>query len=319
LDATLERHPEIELFVMTHPTYEGIASDMEAIVTVCRRHGVQLIVDEAHGSLYSLRDNLPQSAIQAGADAVVHSLHKSGGSLTQTALLHLPHESRLTPEAVQQALNLLQTTSPSYPLLANIEATCAWLSHPEVQEHIAGHQAAIRRVRFWASTHLANIDMLSHQGVSRDSFQVFLKSTKLTGEALAETLEEKYDIAFESATSHGVLLLMNLGLEPEAFWKLQDALLAIDADTLALPDVEYPTPVFTLPQTAMTPREAFFAQGQSLAKADVVGKISCQVVAACPPGIPILMPGEIITEDHLPYLPETVLATRANVPLPQSV
>lgn len=306
LDETLSVHPEIDTFVMTHPTYEGIASDMKAIVQVCRTHGVKLIVDEAHGSLFPLLENLPCSALTAGADAVIHSLHKSGGSLTQTALLHLAEGSCLNPGEVQQALNVLQTTSPSYPLLASLEAACATLAQPEFLERITATLQAIEGFRRWVCDTLSTIDILS-DGVNPGSFQVYLRSRKLPGESFARILEDTHGIAFEAATSHGVLLVMNLGLPPKAFDDLKSALLAIDAQTAPAPDARFPQVAFDLPDMALTPREAFLAQGCPVPKAQAVGRVSRQVVASCPPGIPVLIPGEVVRVGHLPYLPETLL------------
>lgn len=306
LEQYLRKHPEIELFVITHPTYEGIPSDIQGIATVCRRHEVKLIVDEAHGSLFPLLENLPLSALKAGADAVIHSLHKSGGSMTQTALLHLPQGSLLHPESVLEALNLLQTTSPSYILMASLEATCAYLGSREGQAALTQQSRLTQELRGWINASLSTIHEMTPRS-GRESFQLFLRSGKMTGECFAQVLEEGHGIAYEAFTSRGVLLMMNLGLQESSFDALKIALLEIDEVSRNLPDVASPALEFSLPQMRMTPAEAFFASGCMVCRSESVGRISRQVVAPCPPGIPMLIPGESIATHHLQQLPDSVM------------
>lgn len=301
LEQTLAKHPEIGLFVMTHPTYEGVGSEIKAIAQICRQHQVKLIVDEAHGSLWPLFDELPASAVHVnGVDAVVHSLHKSAGSLTQTAVLHLPHGSRLSPEDIQQALNVLQTTSPSYVLLGNMETTLAHTDSPEGRQHITRWLEEIAAFRAWIKTTLETIRLLPYE--RGGGFHVFLASRKLTGEDFATRLEDTHDIAFEAATERGVLLMMNGGLSQGALTALQSALTEIDTQTRSKPDVTYPPTAFSLPKMAMSPRAAFYARGTQVPAPESVGRIAQQVVASCPPGIPVLIPGEVITHVHEPFL-----------------
>ncbi len=303
VEAALAADPAIRMLALTHPTYEGIPSDVAAIARICRKHNVLLLVDEAHGSLWPLSPDLPVSAVEAGADAVVHSLHKSGGSLTQTALLHLPEGSRFHPAEVQQALNILQTTSPSYVLLANMEATLAWLDSDAGRNLIQHRLEQARDLRARINAGLSTIRAWTPEH-GRSGFQVFLKSAKLTGGTFAEELEETHDLAYEAATERGVLLNLNLGLPDEALEVLWRALSAIEAETRDLPEVTGVDLVFTLPQLVMSPREAFLAPGESIPTERALGRVARQVIATCPPGIPILIPGEAITHHHLPRLSE---------------
>ncbi len=303
LGAALTANSNIKAFVLTHPTYEGNPSDIVEIARICRNHGVLLIVDEAHGTLWPLDPQLPVSALQSQADAVIHSLHKSGGSLTQTALLHCPQGSRLMPDAVQEALNLLHTTSPSYLLLANMEATCHWLASSEGKSKIQAQCHASLELKHWITENLKTIRV---QYPQQAGFQLYLQSNRLNGEDLAEQLEERFDLAYESALPNGVLLMLNLGLDSAAIEALKTALQQIDKESLELPDIE-PIPMyFALPEMALNPRAAYFSNSQSLPAEASLGRISRQVVATCPPGIPILMPGERIAPHHLPFLPESV-------------
>lgn len=307
--------PRPEIFVLTHPTYEGLPSDVAAIASVCKRYGVKLIVDEAHGSLWPLfPDLLPQSAMAAGADAVVHSLHKSAGCLTQSALLHLPHGSAILPEAAQDALNLLQTTSPSYVLLANMEAVCAFWASASGQALFQRHYQTVAGLRAWIDSSLGSIRLLPSPSGQPFGLQLYLKSRQLPGEAFAEQLEDLHGIAYESVTPYGVLLLMNAGLSQADFEALQNALSAIEAEPVFEPVAEKlvlsASSQFALPEMASTPREAFQCAGRQVARENAVGCVSKQVVANCPPGIPVVVPGECISRAHLPFLPDvlTVIA-----------
>ncbi len=305
LEKQLQENSQIKAFVMTHPTYEGIGSDINAIAAICHQHNATLIVDEAHGSLWPLSDLRPHSAITAGADAVIHSLHKSGGSLTQTALLHLPNRSQIKPEVVQQALNVLQTTSPSYIFLASLESTCAYLASAAGQKQIQQRQDEAANFRDLVQTTLSTIEVLS-KPLIQNHLQIFIRSSKLSGEDLATCLEEKHDIAFEAYSTKGVLLLLNLGLPETALSQLQQALQIIDKESQNLPNMSPPPIRFDLPQTHLSPRKAFFAKGHLVEREKSIGRISKQIVASCPPGIPILIPGEIISEYHIPLLPQSI-------------
>ena len=128
LNDVLERNKDIKLFIITNPTYEGVMTDINRVSEVCKKYGVKLLVDEAHGALWNFYKALGTPSLSQGADIVVQSLHKTAGALNPSALLHINKDSDICPNDVQQALNLITTTSPSYPLLINIEATIDYLN-----------------------------------------------------------------------------------------------------------------------------------------------------------------------------------------------
>src|SRR5574344_893527 len=121
----LTNHDDVGMVWITNPTYEGVVSDIKSISIICKKHGVPLIIDEAHGSLWNFNEHLPESALKLGADAVVHSLHKTGGSMSQTSMLHIAQNSMLDCDGVEKALKLLTTTSPSLLLLGSLDAARA--------------------------------------------------------------------------------------------------------------------------------------------------------------------------------------------------
>ena len=125
IEKTLIENPDTSLVWITNPTYEGVVSDIKSISTVCKKYNVPLIVDEAHGCLWNFNKHLPETALKLGADAVVHSLHKTGGSMSQSSMLHISKSSCLDVNAIEKALKLLHTTSPSLMLLASLDAARA--------------------------------------------------------------------------------------------------------------------------------------------------------------------------------------------------
>ena len=125
IEELLKQNPDTSMVWITNPTYEGVVSDIKSISNVCKKYGVPLLVDEAHGCLWNFNKHLPETALKLGADAVVHSLHKTGGSMSQSSMLHIAKDSCLDVSAVEKALKLLHTTSPSLMLLASLDAARA--------------------------------------------------------------------------------------------------------------------------------------------------------------------------------------------------
>jgi arginine/lysine/ornithine decarboxylase len=294
---------------LTSPTYEGIGSDILAIAALCREQNVLLVVDEAHGSLWPLSEHLPPSACQSGADIVIHSLHKSGGSLTQSALAHLPVGSRVDAAVFQQALNTLQTTSPSYLLMASLDAACGFLASEAGAERVASLLQQVHSLRAVLKRELRHLRLYEANHPWWDPCKFYVKHPIESGEDWGARLEEDSQIAYESASLDGVLYLANLGLETADFEAFLEILLAEDAALNGkalngeMPQSEL-TPELLVPVMRLLPRGAFFQPGETASGAALVGRIAKETVVHCPPGIPVLVPGEEIRPVHLPFLPE---------------
>ncbi len=295
---------EISMVWITNPTYEGVVSDVKSISVVCRKYGVPLVVDEAHGCLWNFNKHLPETALKLGADAVVHSLHKTGGSMSQTSMLHISKDSILDERAVEKALKLLHTTSPSLILLGSLDAARANLQSKNGQKLI---QRAVLNAKYLRRRldEIPNLHQLkSDFGYKTDVTKVFIKIDGLSGKRLESILEIDYNIEVESASDIGVLILCNLGNKRSDFKYLADCLEKIaqghHKDIYYLEKRKH-MPMLE-PQIKMSLREAFYSEKETIRKDEAIGRISAEVVAECPPGISILLPGELITEEHLPYL-----------------
>lgn len=304
IEELINKNPDVSMVWITNPTYEGVVSDIKAISTVCKKHNIPLLVDEAHGCLWNFNKHLPETALKLGADAVVHSLHKTGGSMSQSSMLHISKDSCLNVEAVEKALKLLHTTSPSLMLLASLDAARANLQSKNGQILL---ERAVKNAKY-LRTRLDSIQGL-HQlkadfGYKTDVTKVFIRIDGLSGKRLESILEIDFGIEVESASDIGVLILCNIGNKHSDFKYLADCLEKIAATNYQ--DIYYlekrkHMPMLE-PQIMMSLREAFYAEKETIPKSEAIGRISAEVVAECPPGISILLPGELITEEHLPYL-----------------
>ena len=225
---------KIKVVIVTSPTYEGVVSDIVAISEICKKHGAYLIVDEAHGALYPLCppcEMLPTSAIYLGADFVIQSLHKTAGGLNPTALLHcnidlksrlgLPAQQHKTEEIdVEGALNIISTTSPSYPLLASIEKNIAFLNSKKGRKHILELIENIEKMK----NNLPNCEFYGG-----DPTKILVKVPNLGGHELSEILFEKYRIEDEICNEKSVMLLTGVGTDLKKLKRLEKALKRINS------------------------------------------------------------------------------------------
>ena len=304
IEELLQKDKDISMVWVTNPTYEGVVSDIRSISAVCKKYNVPLIVDEAHGCLWNFNKHLPETALKLGADAVVHSLHKTGGSMSQTSMLHISKDSCLNEQSIEKALKLLHTTSPSLILLASLDAARANLQTQsglkQIDKAVANAKYLRRRLDEIPNLHQLKSDF----GYKTDVTKVFIKIDGLSGKRLESILEIDFGIEVESASDIGVLILCNLGNKRSDFKYLADVLQKIASEHYK--DIYYlekrkHMPMLE-PKIMMSLREAYYSEKETIKKEDAIGRISAEVVAECPPGISILLPGELITEEHLPYL-----------------
>ena len=301
IEQLLEKNSDVEMVWLTNPTYEGVVSDIKSVSKICKKYNIPLVIDEAHGTLWKFNDEFPEPALDCGADIVVQSFHKTGGSMAQTSVLHIAKNTRFDVEALVHSLKLLQTTSPSVILLAGLDAARA---NFETEQGLKNIQSAIDNAKYLSN----EIDKL--KTISRlvqapcDITKIFIKSGNLTGIQLEKILEEDYNVEVEAASDKGVLLLSNIGNKRSEFKYLAHALREIDLNDYSKrfkPENKKHMPML-VPKIKMNLRSAFYAPKEEVRKEDSIGRISAEVIAECPPGIAVLLPGEQITKEHLPYL-----------------
>lgn len=305
IETLLKEDKEITAVWLTNPTYEGVISDIEAISKICKKYNVLLLVDEAHGSHWVFNDELPKSAIEYGADAVVHSIHKTSGSFSQSSMLHLSHNSMIDYEDMLANLKMLQSTSPSYLLLASLDAARAYLDSSIGRERLDTVIKNANAIR----ANINNIDgcrcLDESSGVKIDPTKLYVMMEGLTGKQLKDILEYEFHIETEARTDDGILALANIGNNEKELEYFYEAIKNIATRKHIYYKegseiIKYMP--FSIPEMVQTPREAYFAKKEAIPVIDSVGRITTEVVAICPPGIPVLMPGERIQDEHLPYL-----------------
>ena len=219
--------------------------------------------------------------------------------MTQASMLHLAKNSKFEAEKIEHALKLLHTTSPSLLLLSSLDAARANLTSTLGQEML---NRAIENAQYFRKE-AKNIEKLSVLSeVDFDVTKIFIKMKGLTGLQLEYILEQDYKIEVESASDEGLLILSNIGNTREEFEYLINSLKDISSKKYDVTQKNVKIMPLIDPEIVMNLREAYFAPKESIDKFEAIGRISSEVVALCPPGISILLPGEIIKKEHLPYL-----------------
>lgn len=288
----LKRYPLCKTLVMVNPTYQGITWQNKAVCLLAKAQGLQVIVDEAHGSHLHFSAHLPPSLLDLGADLVVQSWHKTLPVLTQGSVLQVGESYQGLP--LDHFLSLLQTTSPSYLLLSSLEAGGVYMA--EQGQDVIG-KALGQLSRFYQCLDgFSTINRLYDPTWHQDPFKLYLCSSKLSGWDLADTLVRDYAIYPEMSDSNGTLLLLPLAVSENELQVIGEALRAIELQTKH--QAERPaTPAFytsRVPQQALGLAEAFWRPKVPCFLGEATGKIAGQFLIKYPPGIPMVAPGEII-------------------------
>lgn len=301
----IRANPDAKAVFINNPTYYGICSDVRSIAKLAHDNGMLLLADEAHGTHLYFSDKLPVAAMHAGADMAAVSMHKSGGSLTQSSLL-LTAET-ISPGYVHQIINLTQTTSASYLLMASLDISrrqMALKGSQLVDKIIELVQYARNEINtigdYYAySKELINGDSIYDFDVTKLS--IYTRSIGLAGIEVYDLLRDEYDIQAEFGDIANLLAYVSIGDRPKDIERLVAALAEIRRNYRQtgrnMLEAEYISP-----QVVCGPQEAFYAEKESIPLENTVGKVCSEFVMCYPPGIPILAPGERITQDILQYI-----------------
>lgn len=289
LEAAITAHPDCRHMVLVHPTYHGITWQNEALVSLARQQGLVTIADSAHGAHFTSTCT-PPSALALGAEVAVESAHKTLPCLTQASVLLVREEALVAP--LVQAVALLHTTSPSYLLMASLEQAGAWLANEGAAVMAEGVQR-IAALEARVAAKAEHLHIVRKAAWRQDPFKLYLHCAHAAGDTVAQLLAEQ-GVDAEMADGSGCLLMLGLAGADAA---LEEALLAVDA---ALAQVHEPLPVpcymQTPPERVLSLSEAWLAPRRSLPLCDAVGEVAAALLEAYPPGIPLLLPGERITE-----------------------
>ena len=302
----VRNNPSAKAVFINNPTYYGVCPDLAKIVEIAHSAGMAALVDEAHGAHFYFGGDMPLSAMAAGADMSSVSMHKTGGSLTQSSLLITSGE-RVSPDYVRTIINLTQTTSASYLLLSSLDIARRTLA-------VRGSEI-FERVRELADYARSEINAIGgYYAFSReiingrdiadfDTTKLSVHTLKigLAGVEVYDLLRDEYGIQAEFGDMGNMLAIISVGDTRGNIERLASALSEIKRlhgkDGVGLWDHEYIAPVVKL-----SPREAFYAERRPMPLSECEGRVSSEFVMCYPPGIPILAPGELITREALGYI-----------------
>lgn len=336
VERALAEDPRIQAVYITSPTYDGIVSDVRAIAEIAHRHGIPLIVDEAHGAHFGMHEIFPESSVKLGADLVIHSVHKTLPSLTQTALIHVQGKL-VSRRRLREMLDICQTSSPSYVLMASIDQ-CIRMLESRGRELFDRLAENLR----WFYTAVADLSSISCI-VTDDPSKILLRPAGHEAGELYDALWQTWHLQPEMLSRSYVLMLSSIGDDEEGFRRLSEALHQIDRSwstagspptvgKAALPEGDRRKPVgigeqeeqealsavtgpeasremagsadrpaeharSSFPEAVMTIRKAQDSAQERVLFAEAAGRVSGEYLYLYPPGIPLITPGERIPDD----------------------
>lgn len=305
----LEKFPDARAVLITNPTYHGIATNLVEIASIVHRYGKVLLVDEAHGPHLKFHEALPISAMEAGADICVQSTHKIIGGLTQSSMLHAKR-GRVDIIKLKKALQLFQTTSPSYLLMASLDLARRQmaLQGRELLEKAINLAQKLRQginsTDGFFSFGRGIIGLYGVHDLDVTKVTVNVRQSGFTGYEVATLLNRHYHIQVEYADQWNILLLVTFGNRAEDMERVLQALQSISRMQRKKPEgdlipQELPREV---PEMVLSPREALSALTRTVRLKDSLGLVCAETISPYPPGIPVLVPGERITPEIYEYL-----------------
>lgn len=300
-DKLTKHNDEIRLVIITSPTYEGVVSDIKSISEICHKHGAKLLVDEAHGAHFPFSDSFPDEALNCGADAAVLSLHKTLPSLTQTALL-ITNDSELS-EILAENLAVFETSSPSYILMSSIEKCLDFCENSK--DKFKEYCCNLKTVR----EKLENLKYLKNYDKSDTDFDydtgkivISTANANISGTKLAEILRNNYQIETEMAYSDYVIAMTSVCDTEKAFDMLSDALISIDSELSKGADTERVPLKNLYTGKNFDACELYKFNKETIPFQNSEFRTSAEYIWAYPPGIPLIVPGEIISKELINYI-----------------
>lgn len=305
VEAAIAANPDAKAVLVNNPTYYGICSDLRAIVALAHAHNMLVLVDEAHGTHFYFSDKLPVSAMAAGADMAACSIHKTGGSLTQSSLLLTRRP--VNPDYIRQVINLTQTTSASYLLIASLDIARKNLhfnGKAMYEKTIAMADYARSEINDLGGYYAFGSELVNNDSVcafDATKLSIHTRNIGLAGIEVYDRLRDDYGIQIEFGDVGNILCILSSGDRPLDIERLISALAEIKRlhakSPAGLFDHEY-----VEPKVVMSPQAAFYSPKRSVSITKSEGLVSGEFVMCYPPGIPILAPGERITREVLDYV-----------------
>ena len=318
----LKEHPDAKAVMMLHPTYQGVCSDLKAIAKLAHQYNIPLLVDEAHGAHFGFHEYLPPSAMSMGADLSVQSTHKVLSAMTQASMLHIQGD-RLSDRQITKALQLVQSTSPSYLLLASLDAA-------REQMATQGKELMNRTLNLAAEAR-SKLEQISNLSVFQPAIEagcqhfdstrltLHVASLGITGYEADEILHEQLQVTCELPLLQHLTFIISLGNTSDDIQQLiqgcknlsqafdypgQDKTNSVEK----LSTISYQLSTINYPPSTLTPKEAYFSLTKTIPMENAQDCWCGELICPYPPGIPLLIPGEIITAEAIEYLKQVLAA-----------
>ncbi len=314
VESALEQHPDAKALLVINPTYFGVSADLKSIVDIAHSYHIPVLVDEAHGVHIHFHDELPLSAMQAGADMAATSVHKLGGSMTQSSILNVKG-NLVSYKRVQAVLSMLTTTSTSYLLLASLDVARKELATrgKELLDHTIQLANSIRK-QINEIEHLTCVgeEILETEAAydyDPTKLIISVKNLGLSGNDVEIWLRAHYNIEVEMSDLYNILCIITTGDTEKEADILVSALKHLADERYFLAEkIDTKVLLPNIPLLAVSPRDAFYSETELVPFDDSEGRVIAEFIMVYPPGIPIFIPGEIITEDNLRYIKKNMEA-----------
>jgi arginine/lysine/ornithine decarboxylase len=310
LENTLQQHPDTKAVMILHPSYQGICGNLEAIAEITHRYDLPLIVDEAHGAHFAFHPDLPSSALSKGADLTIQSTHKVLGAMTQASMLHL-QGNRIAPQKISQALQLVESTSPSYLLLASLDAARQQMALQGKQLMTQTLQlAAMARTKLAAIPYISVLEFEPKPGFSDldlTRLTINLAQLGITGYEADAILHEQLGVTCELPSLNHLTFIISLGNTEADIERLIQGCTTLAQSGSSSHSFSSPWSLsLPISHPCLSPRQAFFAAKESIPLTESGDRLCGELICPYPPGIPILMPGEMITTKAINYLQQVL-------------
>lgn len=305
---TIQEHPDAKAVVITSPTYYGVCSDLEQIAQIAHENNMLLLVDEAHGAHFGFHSDLPKTALQCGGDMVAQSTHKTLPAMTQSSMLHVKSD-KVDIDRLKFFLQLTQSTSPSHILLASLD-TARYIMQQKGEE-------LLKDIVYWCNYLRGEVNnnkqlyCLSKADIGRDG--IFdIDSTRITvnfyelglsGTKVDEILRSKFKLQVEMADLYNIVAICTVGDHAESIKRLAEAIKTIAKEhKSSSKKIEMQASgAFDMPSMMLLPWEAVYQTKEEVPILNCLGRICGEMIVPYPPGIPIIMPGEVINKDIIDY------------------
>lgn len=303
----IKNHPRAKAVFVINPTYYGAVSNLKEICRIAHQNNMLVLADEAHGAHLPFSDELPMSAMEAGADMSAVSLHKTGGSMTQSSALFIRESDKVSSNRVKSVLNLTQTTSASYVLMVSIDMARKQLAlrgRELVSKALELARYAREKINEIEGLYAFGKELVGSPGVydfDETKLSIYVRQLGMSGYEMESVLRKEYNIQIELSDFYNIMAIITFGDEKEDIDRLIEALKDI-ARKRGVKNKPNCNLVPCKTEMIVRPRDAFYSPKRSVRLEEAVGEISGEMIMAYPPGIPVICPGERITHEVVEYV-----------------